>query len=101
MTEQEDEIGEILKKFPFHGRNSKRQVAVLSSYLMEAPGNNKKNTAEKLDVNRNTVNKIEDSWSDLSLAEKVRLVDFLRRKFAETHFSNPDKYTASPEAASL
>lgn len=66
---------------------------------MEAPGNNKKDTAEKLDVNRNTVNNIEKSWNKLSSAEKVRLVDYLRRKFAETHFSNPDELTASPEAA--
>jgi len=99
MTEQDDEIQSILKKFPFHGRDSDRQVAVLSSYLMEAPGNNKTDTAEKLDVNRVTVNKIEKSWDCLSSVEKVKLIDFLRKEYAEKHFSNPGGLTADPEAA--
>jgi len=99
MTE-EDQIKPILKKFPFYGKNTERQVTVLSSYLMEAPGNNKKDTAEKLDVNRNTVNKIEKSWDSLSPAEKVQLIDYLRREYAEKHFADPEALTvgSDPEA---
>jgi hypothetical protein len=95
-NEQDDEIESILKKFPFHGRDSDRQITVLSSYLVEAPGNNKSETAEKLDVNRNTVNKIEKSWNSLSSAEKLKLIDFLRREFADRHFADPEAVSADP-----
>jgi hypothetical protein len=94
----EDEIQSILKKFPFHGRAKDRQVTVLSSYLMEAPGNNKADTAEKLEVDRNTVRKIEESWSSLTRAEKLKLMDYLRRKYAERHFSDLDSVSVDPGA---
>lgn len=99
MTDQEDEaeIQSILKKFPFHGRAKDRQVTVLSSYLVESPGNNKADTAEKLDVDRNTVRKIEESWGSLSRAEKLKLMDFLRRKYAERHFADLDSVSVDPE----
>jgi len=91
ITEDQDhEIESILKKFPFHGRDNDRQITVLSSYLVEAPGNNKSDTAEKLGVHRMTVNKIEKSWNSLSPAEKVKLIDFLRREFADRHFADPE-----------
>ncbi|WP_313694171.1 hypothetical protein [Halorarum halobium] len=61
---------------------------MLSSYLVEALGNNKTDTAEELEVDRNTVNKIEKSWNSLSLSEKLKLIDFLRREVAERHFTD-------------
>ena len=98
-TEQTDEIQKILKKFPFYGRNSERQVTVLSRYLIEAPGKNKQDTAEELDVNRNTVNKIEASWDDLPVGEKIELMQFLQQKIVEEHFSTPEQLSGRPETA--
>jgi DNA-binding XRE family transcriptional regulator len=67
--------------------------------LIEAPGKNKQDTAEELDVNRNTVNKIEASWDDLPVGEKIELMQFLQQKFVEDHFSTPEQLSGRPETA--
>lgn len=99
ITAEQDEIEDILKKFPFYGRNSERQITVLSGYLIEALGNNKKDTAEKLDVNRNTVTKIEESWRSIPVGEKVKLINFLQKECAKRHFSSVETQSVDPEIA--
>ena len=85
MTIEHEEVESLLKKFPFYGRDKSRQEKVLSSYLIIAPGNNKSETAEKLDVTRQTVQKIEEAWKDLGVGQRLALMEYLRQEYENHH----------------
>jgi ribosome-binding protein aMBF1 (putative translation factor) len=80
---KEPEIQKLLKEFPFSNKNRDRQLKVLSHYIIESPGLNKSELAERLDTSRGTVDKIEDAWEDLHQEEKAALADYLRQKYVE------------------
>ncbi|WP_276273645.1 winged helix-turn-helix transcriptional regulator [Haloarcula litorea] len=80
---KEPEIEELLKDFPFSNKNRDRQLKVLSQYIIESPGLNKSELAERLNINRGTVTKIEETWEDLHQEEKAALTDYLRQKYLE------------------
>jgi stalled ribosome rescue protein Dom34 len=85
MTIDREEVESLLKKFPFYGRDKSRQEKVLSSYVVIAPGYNKSKTAEKLDVTRQTVQKIEEAWKELSDGQRLALMEYLRDQY-ENHY---------------
>lgn len=85
MTIEHEEVKRLLKKFPFYGRDKSRQKKVLSGYLVISPGYNKSKTAEKLDVTRKTVQKIEEAWKELSDGQRLALMEYLRKEY-ENHY---------------
>jgi len=87
---KETEIQEILKEFPFSNKNRDRQLKVLSHYIIESPGLNKTQLAERLDTSRGTIDKIEDSWKDLHQEQKAALTDYLRQKYMEITNLSPE-----------
>lgn len=94
--ERTEEIDRILKRFPFYRRNKDRQVKVLSEYLVKEPGLSQTDTAEELEVDRETVKNIQEAWNQLSQAERIILIDFLRDSYVEQH-SELDEETILPD----
>lgn len=91
MEYDDETVHKILKQFPFYRRNKDRQIKVLSDYLVKGLGLTQTETAEELEVNRETVKKIQEAWKHLDSTEQIVLIGFLREKFLQMNSEVSEK----------